>query len=65
MDEDLGDCDTRLILQGGYWRVPRWILTAECHGYIIGDKSDEGKITSSRIEKGNPGYYMQIIDTEG
>ena len=25
-----------------YYRVPRWSLTTRCHGYIIGDKSNEG-----------------------
>jgi len=25
-----------------YYRVPRWSLTTRCHGYILGDKSNEG-----------------------
>jgi len=25
-----------------YYRVPRWSLTTRCHGYIIGDKNNEG-----------------------
>ena len=25
-----------------YYRVPIWSLTTRCHGYIIGDKNNEG-----------------------
>ena len=27
---------------GDYYRVPRWSLTTRRHGYIIGDKNNEG-----------------------
>ncbi len=39
---------------GGYYRAPRWRLTAKCHRCILVDKSDEGQHTSSLVEVGNP-----------
>jgi len=51
--EDSGGCGTRLACQEGYCRVPRWILTTRCHGYIISDKSDGGQDASSPVEMGN------------
>ncbi len=41
-----------------YCRAPRRRLTPRYHGYIIGDKSDEGQDAPSRIEMGNPNYVM-------
>ena len=38
-----------------YCGAPRGGLTTRCHGYIIGDKSDEGQDASLRVEMGNVG----------
>ena len=38
-----------------YCGAPRGGLTTRCHGYIIGDKSDEGQDASLLVEMGNPG----------
>ena len=37
-----------------YYTAPRGRLTTRYHGYIIGDKSNEGQDASWRIEMGNP-----------
>ena len=38
-----------------YCGAPRGGLITRCHGYIIGDKSDEGPDASLRVEMGNVG----------
>jgi len=43
-----------------YRRAPRGGLTTRCHGYIIGDKSDEGQDASLRVEMGNVGSYNEL-----
>jgi len=41
IDEDLGAAVHGLHVED-YYRAPRWRLTTRYHGFIIGDKSDEG-----------------------
>ena len=41
-----------------YCGAPRGGLTTRCHGYIIGDKSDEGQDASLRVEMGNVGLSL-------
>jgi len=38
---------------GGYGRVPGWRLTTKCHGYIIGDKSNDRRDVALRVDMGN------------
>ena len=42
-----------------YCGAPRGGLTTRCHGYIIGDKSDEGQDASLRVEMGNVGELIE------
>ena len=42
-------------IEGGYYRARRWILTVKYHGYIIGDKNNEGQSASLRIKIRNVG----------
>ena len=44
-----------------YCGAPRGGLTTRCHGYIIGDKSDEGQDASLRVEMGNVGLHLMVI----
>ena len=51
--KDLLDWEAKI--EGGYYRVPRWRLTARCHGYSIIDTSDECQDASLRADMGNVG----------
>ena len=55
----LRNCTVALLL--GYCGAPRGRLTTRCHGYIIGDNSDEGKDASLRVEMGNVGFNILTL----
>jgi len=55
IDEDCGDCAVHGSHVEDYCRAPRWNLTTRCHGYIIGDKRDEGQDAPPRVDMGNVG----------